>query len=392
MQAVDFNSGTLSWDNRITPGAVSVTRGDFVATGAASTYPTYQVVNNVPAVVFTGSFSAQYMTASASLPLYAGLYGNSDWTYEAWLYSYGVYNTVVESTTSPQVPVFQWGLRATTTCGSAHFGIGDSATDGAGGHYSCDLTFGSSPSTYKPSTASGIGYTPTINTWHHIVVTYPGGAAGNETIFVDGLAVSFAVHNLAINVPVNMYLGAWYTASSSTYYGGQFAIGALRMHDHALTPAQIVTNYNADYLWYNPSATPTATPTNSATPSSSSTSSASNTPSTSNSISSGATQSSSLSMTPSLTVSPTITNTPSPTASASVSASVVFRLATASLLIDMQAVDFNAGAQSWDNRITPGAGERGHRFFVGPGGICLIRLPRLSNYASFPSNLSACLV
>ena len=85
-------------------------------------------------MVFNGTATgaAQYMTTSATLPLYAGLYGSSDWTYEVWILHSGLYNTAAESTTAPQSPVFQWGLKATTTCGSAHFGIGDSASDGAG--------------------------------------------------------------------------------------------------------------------------------------------------------------------------------------------------------------------------------------------------------------------
>ena len=63
-----------------------------------------------------------------------GLFGNSDWTFEAWMLHTGFWNSAAESGTN-QNPTFQWGLKATTTCGSAHFGFGSSATDGAGGHY-----------------------------------------------------------------------------------------------------------------------------------------------------------------------------------------------------------------------------------------------------------------
>ena len=61
-----------------------------------------------------------------------GLYGNSDWTYEAWLLHTGLYNTNVQSTSLPDNPVFQWGVRNGSTCVSAHFGIG-SEPAGAGG-------------------------------------------------------------------------------------------------------------------------------------------------------------------------------------------------------------------------------------------------------------------
>ena len=135
LQAADFNVNSLTWDNRATPGPVSFTNGDFAATGLSASYPAFQYINTVPAVVFTGTSttSYQYMSSVPQFPLYAGLYGNSDWTYEAWLLHQGLYDTAAESTSNPQNPVFQWGLRNTSTCISAHFGMGSSPTDGAGG-------------------------------------------------------------------------------------------------------------------------------------------------------------------------------------------------------------------------------------------------------------------
>ena len=156
-----------------------------------------------------------------------------------WILHQGLYNTVVESTSAPESPVFQWGLRSGTTCVSAHMGIGDAA-DGAGGHWSCDFGFNPAASTYKPSTA---GYTPTVNQWHHIVVTYPGGTNGNETIYVDGVANNWIVQSPNIAMPPNMYLGAWFNSATSTYFGGEFTLGALRMHDHVLAPGDVYYNY-----------------------------------------------------------------------------------------------------------------------------------------------------
>ena len=135
MQASDFSPALLSWDNRVTPGPVSSANGDFVVSGPPATYPSLQYFNQAPAVYFNGNSTTnyQYMTSSATLSLYAGIYGNSDWTYEAWLLHVGSYDTAAESTSNPQNPVFQWGLRNTSTCISAHFGMGSSNTDGAGG-------------------------------------------------------------------------------------------------------------------------------------------------------------------------------------------------------------------------------------------------------------------
>ena len=137
MQAVDFNATSAAWDNRVSPGVVSMLNGDFVGGGANTTFPVTATINGAPAVVFNGTATgaARYLLNNASLPLFNGLYGNSDWSYEAWLLHSGLYNTAAESSSAPQSPVFQWGLRNGTTCGSAHLGIGDSASDGAGGHY-----------------------------------------------------------------------------------------------------------------------------------------------------------------------------------------------------------------------------------------------------------------
>ena len=187
------------------------------------------------------------------------------------------------------------------------------------------------------------GYTPTINAWHHIVVTFNGTVAGrypgNETVYVDGVANWWTMRPyMAIGVPKLWYLGAWVT--NSVYYGGEVAIGALRMHDHALTPAQVLYNYNADYLNYYPTPSITPTPTTTAT----NTASPSNTPS--------ATQSPTGSLTVGSTPSMTATSSFSSTATATSSQ----RIQTASLLIDMQAVDFNSATLAWDNRITPQPG------------------------------------
>ena len=96
------------------------------------------------------------------------------------MYHVGLYNTNAESTTARQSPSFMWGLRNGSTCVSAQMGVGDSSSDGAGGHWSCDFPFTGSANTpqantYKPST---FGYTPTINAWHHVCV--PRSAAAGR--------------------------------------------------------------------------------------------------------------------------------------------------------------------------------------------------------------------
>ena len=178
MQAVDFNAAAGTWDNRMTPGAVSLANGDFVVNASAPAYshPVALTFAQAPAVYFNGTSvgNAQYMIANGTLPLYGnqllgtGVYGNSDWTWETWIYHTGVYSPTAESTTAPQSPVFQWGMRNGTTCVSAHFGIGGSPSDGSFGHWGCDAPFAPGPNTYQPAIfGATAGFTPTINTWHH---------------------------------------------------------------------------------------------------------------------------------------------------------------------------------------------------------------------------------
>lgn len=111
------------------------------------------------------------------------------------------------------------------------------------------------------------------------------------------------------------------------FYGGTFAIGALRMHDHALTSDQVLYNYNQDYLAYHPTPTPTNTPSQTKSPSMTPSPSTTPTPTGSASISYGTTPS----------VSPTVSSSLSSTATVTPSATITPHIFVAkSLIIDMQ--------------------------------------------------------
>ena len=106
-EAADYDAVNNVWRNRMSSGvAVSLARGDFVATGGADTFPTKTTVGGVPALVFNASAAAggaQYLTGNATWTAFNGIYGGSDWTLEAWVYSMGYMtgNNIAES------PVFQ---------------------------------------------------------------------------------------------------------------------------------------------------------------------------------------------------------------------------------------------------------------------------------------------
>ena len=97
LSASDYNATSQLWDNRATPGPVSVTNGDFgVITypgGAVDHPPTQGLMSNVTSVIFTFNPYAQpslstYSTPSAGVhgaspSLFQGLFGGNTWSMEA---------------------------------------------------------------------------------------------------------------------------------------------------------------------------------------------------------------------------------------------------------------------------------------------------------------------
>ena len=82
--ALDYDTGAHTWDNRVTAGLVSYANGDMVAVGGApSSYPTKGTMGGTAqmAVIFnvTAASVPQYVATNGSLPLFAGVYGSSDW-------------------------------------------------------------------------------------------------------------------------------------------------------------------------------------------------------------------------------------------------------------------------------------------------------------------------
>ena len=122
LQAADFapNPADLltgypsTWDNRATPGAVSLDNGDFTTTGPPNTQPTLIAAgpNGVPAVSFDPALdsAADFLEAGvASFPT-SSIYGTSDWSVELWVMHSGWQSGAGENA------VFQWGARPGTSC------------------------------------------------------------------------------------------------------------------------------------------------------------------------------------------------------------------------------------------------------------------------------------
>jgi hypothetical protein len=184
---------------------------------------------------------------------------------QAWLFPYNYTNSGGGN------DIFLWGPRPAQACQSAYVGVGSQPAWGAGGHYSCDSAWAQSPQTQQDPTNSN-GWRPTTYTWHHLVVAYTGATgtpAYTETYYLDGaINVVYSARQLGIVRSQNLILGCEY--QSSAYMSDSIvAIGRLRMHDGALTGAQVAYNYNAEKAIYfpTPSSTPTASVSGSITPS-----------------------------------------------------------------------------------------------------------------------------
>ena len=83
-----------------------------------------QVVFNVS----SNGGNPQYLAAYTNYSSFGGMYGLSDWSYEAWVLHTGYAN-------GGESPVFQWGPRPATACQGGHTSVGYNGAYGAGGHY-----------------------------------------------------------------------------------------------------------------------------------------------------------------------------------------------------------------------------------------------------------------
>lgn len=364
--ADDFDGVTFpaKWDNRAlgTPSNVSSANGDFVTTGNILNNPTFDFVGpmSVGAVVFNplADGVADRMEAAAAAFPFSSLYGQSDYSVELWVYHDG-YEVSGENV------VYQWGARPGTSCNSGWMGVGSSPSSGAGGHWNCDLAFGSAGDAEGNATS---GFRPRRGQFNHVALTYTGAAGSPaflETLYVNG-AVSRSYSNRQLSIPraANMRLGQLVGSGDPS---GAFALARMRVHDGCLSSADVAFNYVAEGPSFLPTPTPTpsvtATPTGTASPSNtaSGTAAATGTPTVSQittpSITRSASNTRSNTASPSSTATSTASSTPSPL------------FVSAGLLIDLNAADYDPVANTWDNRASAGAVSAANGDFVGVAAV-----------------------
>lgn len=153
--------------------------------------------------------------------------------------------------------------------------------------YNCDQAWGDTspyPGTVPANLAANSGFTPEIGKWHHIAYTFSGSSgvpANLLSVFIDGV-VATTVSSRALNIlrPFNgLTIGGYVETNNGYTNGANLAIARMRIHDGALSAADVMSNWMTEQVLFIPSQTATASTT--ASPSSTQVNSFSSTPSTS---------------------------------------------------------------------------------------------------------------
>jgi len=222
--AVNPDASISGWTNYGTVGGV------FNVDGAATTYPSNDVVGGEACVTFDGGDRLK-----ASFPAPDMLTGQrvgttpDDFSVEYWVYNPAVAN---------EEWILAWARRG-TTARFAGFGYGTSAAFGAAAHWgSPDIGFGEGIST------AGAASTPPAGFWHHIVITYDGTT---ERVYTNGVLNAQEAKSLNLWEGDPVTLGQAYEANFNYATGIPFtgSLKALRVHSAALTPSQVLANYAA---------------------------------------------------------------------------------------------------------------------------------------------------
>jgi len=227
LKATDFTTGSPTWAN-------SGSLGLFNASGT----PRLETINGATAVVFDGQ--GDYFSSIVTAP--PSLEGpNATSSVEVWAW---------QGNARGEESLVSWGRRGGPDGSNASFGYGNNGAWGAVGHWGgADL--GWDPNT--TSTADGTAVIPPVGQWHHLVYTYNGTTT---SVFANGVLLNSEVASIDTHLNQFMRIGnqneADGLASGGQWFSG--AIGQVRVHSEALTPAQITNNYNLEVGNYSGSA------------------------------------------------------------------------------------------------------------------------------------------
>ena len=208
--------------------------GLFEARGGGATVPGVTTIAGVRAITFDGSDFLQLVSelGGAVIPTPAGLVGSETSTIEVW-----AYNPAIDG----EETLVSWGKRGGGPDGSnMSFNFGTDGRWGSVGHW------GGSDMGWADS-----GGAPTARLWHHLVYTYDGTT---QKVFSDGVLLNQEAVGLAIHGATSIQLAAQLDGNGTTVTGGlrgSLSIAKVRIHNDALTDAQVKQNFDEEKSAFN---------------------------------------------------------------------------------------------------------------------------------------------
>ena len=150
--------------------------------------------------------------------------GNSDRTIEVWAMNPAI---------TDQETMVSWSDRAGYVVGTMmSFNYGNSTVWGA-------VTHMHDPDMPWSKTA---GEVPTEAIWHHLVYTYDGA---QTRLYVDAAQTNADVLTIDTHVGFSINLAGQREGASLKHFGS-LSLAVVRVHDGALTPEQVLSNYTKE--------------------------------------------------------------------------------------------------------------------------------------------------
>lgn len=157
------------------------------------------------------------------VPAAAGLVGaNPTCSIEAW---------VINPTIEWEETIVAWGKRDMNCGNNMAFNYGSDGGYGAVGHWCWDL---------------GWNGAPAAGQWHHLVYTYDGTTV---KVYADGVLKNQMVSSFTTETGTAVTLGAQHYNDGvgvPTWINGSLVLARVRVHDAALTDADVLNNYNVE--------------------------------------------------------------------------------------------------------------------------------------------------
>jgi predicted esterase YcpF (UPF0227 family) len=92
--------------------------------------------------------------------------------------------------------------------------------------------------------------TLSINTWYQVVGVWTNVDTNTLVLYINGVSIGTRFHSFASvkNTTSPLYIGSFNGGEFSQWLNGR--MGVVRMYNAALTPSQVLQNFNADKTKY----------------------------------------------------------------------------------------------------------------------------------------------